>query len=74
MYKYDVSLEFRTSFDTSVYNRLSVSVRNFSPVEDDAIIDSSYVESMIEDNARSESSLENAVIEGIEETYFADVM
>ena len=73
-YKYDVSLEFRTSFDTSVYNRLSVSVRNFSPVEDDAIIDSSYVESTIEDNARSESSLENAIIEGIEETFFADVM
>lgn len=73
-YKYDVSLEFRTSFDTSVYNRLSVSVRNFSPVEDDAVIDSSYVESAIEDNARSESSLENAIIKGIEETYFADVM
>ena len=52
----DVSLEFRTSFDTSIYNRLSLSVRNFSPVEDDAIIDSSYVESTIEDNARSESS------------------
>lgn len=55
-YKYDVSLEFRTSFDTSVYNRLSVSVRNFSPIEDDAAIDSFYVESAIEDNA---------IIEGI---------
>lgn len=64
-YQYDVSLEFRTSFGTSVYNRLLVSVRNFSPVEDDVAIDSSYVESVIEDNARSESSLENAIIEGI---------
>lgn len=73
-YSYSGSIEFRTSFDTSVYNRLSASVRNFSPVEDDAIIDSSYVESAIEDNARSESSLENAIIEGIEETYFADIM
>ena len=74
MYKYDVSLEFRTSFDTSVYNRLSASVRNFSPGEDDAIIDSSYVESAIEYNARSEMSLENSIIEGIEDTYFADIM
>lgn len=73
-YKYDVSLEFRTSFDTSVYNRLSASVRNFSPVEDGAIIDSLYVESVIEYKARSESSLENTIIEGIEETFFADVM
>ena len=64
-YQYDVSLEFRASFGTSVYNRLLVSVRNFSPVEDDVAIDSSYVESAIEDNARSESSLENAIIEGI---------
>lgn len=73
-YKYDVSLEFRTSFDTSVYTRLSASVTNFSPIEESAIIDSSYVETMIADNARSEMSLENAIIEGIEDTYFADIM
>ena len=73
-YKYDVSLEFRTSFDTSVYTRLSASVTNFSPIEESAIIDSSYVETMIVDNARSEMSLENAIIEGIEDTYFADIM
>lgn len=73
-YKYDVSLEFRTSFDTSVYTRLSASVTNFSPIEESAIIDSSYVETMIVDDARSEMSLENAIIEGIEDTYFADIM
>lgn len=73
-YKYDVSLEFRTSFDTSVYTRLSASVTNFSPIEESSIIDSSYVETMIADNARSEMSLENAIIEGIEDTYFADIM
>lgn len=72
-YSYNGSIEFRTSFDTSVYKSLSVTVKQALSHDEYNDIDFSYVESEIESNARSSAELEREIIDGIEKEYFADV-
>ena len=72
-YSYNGSIEFRTSFDTSVYKSLSVTVKQALSYDEYNDIDFSYVESEIKSNARSSAELEREIIDGIEKEYFADV-
>ena len=74
-YKYDVSLEFRTSFDTHTYRTLSF--RNTRaqtiPRNDQIYIDWSFAESTIKRNVRSSAEVEREIVKAIEDTYFADL-
>ena len=74
-YKYDVSLEFRTSFDTHNYRTLSFRATQAQkiPSDDRIYIDWSFAESTIKRQARSSAEVEREIVKAIEDTYFADL-